>query len=118
MKRVLTTVLSLALLAGCGGNLDQQEAREEAVEASCDRAERCGQIGDGEEFLDRDECEVEVAAFWNGLWPKDQCDGNIRSDDLERCVRAIEDTSCSNGLDFLNTLGNRCSRELVCAGEE
>ena len=117
MKPTLTALLTLTLLAGCGGNLTQQEARERAVEATCDRAERCGEIGENDEYTDRDDCEVQASAFWNELWPKASCDENIREEDLDTCVRAIQDTQCNNPGDLLNTLGNRCSRELVCAGD-
>ena len=116
MKRALTALVTLAFLAGCGSDPSQEEARDQATEASCDRAERCNEIGEGRDFADRDDCEVKAAAFWNERWSKEVCDGNMRSEDLDRCLDAIEDTSCDNIFDVGNTLENRCSRALVCAG--
>ncbi len=117
MKPTLTALLTLTLLAGCGGNLTQQDAREQAVEASCDRSERCGEIGANQEFTDRDECEVEASAFWNTLWPKADCEDTVTDEALDTCVRAIRDTQCNNPLDLANTLANRCSSDLVCKGD-
>jgi len=116
MKRTLMTALTLALLAGCGGNLDQQDAREQATARSCDRAARCGAIGPGEEFVDRDDCEVEFNSLWNGQWSKQDCDGEIREEDLEVCLAAIDNTLCDNDLDEANTFFIKCAEERVCGG--
>jgi hypothetical protein len=114
MKRALMTILTLSLLAGCGGNLDQQEAREKATELSCDRAARCGNIGQGEQYADRDDCEVQFNGIWNNQWSKAACDGNIREDDLQVCLNAISNTLCNNEVDEATTFFVKCSQEQVC----
>ncbi|MBF5046225.1 hypothetical protein FGE12_27665 [Aggregicoccus sp. 17bor-14] len=117
MKRALTTLFTLSLLAGCGGgNLDQQDAREQATEHTCDRAEKCGQVGAGKTFVDRDDCEVKAEAFWNSRWPKEACDDHVKQDDLDLCLGAIDVTICGDGLGEFLTVANQCKPELVCAG--
>ena len=117
MKRALTSLFTLALLAGCGGgNLDQQDAREQATEHTCDRAAKCGQVGAGKTYVDRDDCEVKVAAFWNSRWSKEACDGNVRRDDLDLCLGAIDVTLCGDGLGEALTVTGQCKQDLVCAG--
>jgi hypothetical protein len=115
--RLIVTLATLTLLAtGCGGNYTQEDALDEVTPASCDWYEKCGEIGDGKQYATQGTCETEVRAQWNGLWPFGECNERIRSEDLDACLAAIEITSCGNGLDFFNTVFNKCGKAQVCRG--
>ena len=49
--------LLLCLLIGCG--IAQEDFPDEAAEAWCKRADKCGELPDGQ---DRDECQAAVSA--------------------------------------------------------
>lgn len=119
MKHTLITVLALALLAGCGdGNLDQQDAREQAAEHTCDRAEACDLVGAGKTYTDRDDCEVKASNFWNNQWSKAECDGQVSSKDLDLCLGAIDVTLCDNfELGVGLTVVGQCNQQRVCSAE-
>ena len=120
MKHTLITALAVALLAGCGDdNMDQQEAREQATEHTCDRAEACDLVGSGKTYTDRDDCEVKVSNAWNNQWSKAECDGQVSSADLDLCLGAIDVTLCNNfevGVAALALVG-QCQQQLVCSAE-
>jgi len=111
---VFACVVAVGL--GCGGNLTQSEARQRVTAQSCDWYQNCGDIGAGEQFADRDQCEVSVESFWNTQWPLASCDNKIPPAALETCLQSIENTVCGNGLDFLNTVLNKCGQSQVCKG--
>ena len=116
MKRIAAVVTVLVLGAACGGDLGQPDARDQATKASCDWYAKCGEIGSGEQFATRDDCEVEVRAGWNSLWPYEECNGRIPPDKLELCISAIKITSCDNAFDIWNTLAVKCGKAEVCSG--
>lgn len=120
MRSRLNHVLLGCLLvaAGCGGNYGQPEARDRATAASCDWYASCDAIGEGKTFATRDACEVEVRSGWNDLWPLAECDDRIPARALDSCLEAIGNTTCGNGLDFFNTVFNKCGKETVCSAEE
>lgn len=109
-------LLLLAVFAAGCGPYSQPAARDMATARSCDWYQRCGEIGSGKRFATRDDCEVDVRKNWNDLWPVSECDGKIRGEDLDRCLQAIDLTSCNNALDFFNTVFNKCSKSNVCRG--
>ena len=113
--RALAIVI-LAAGVSCGGNPSRTSARDQATSTSCDWYDKCGQIGAGKTFADRDSCDVQVRAFWENAWPTADCDGKISGDQLDVCLSAIRITECGNGLDVLNTLGNKCPKAKVCGG--
>lgn len=116
MTKPLRILLPLLIAAACG-NYSQPVARDRATAQACDFFQRCGDIGEGETFATRDACEVDVRAAFNRQWPVEECDGKIRGEDLDRCLKAIEVTSCGNLWDiFVNTLGQKCPASEVCRG--
>ena len=102
-------------LAGCGVS-NQAGAVNVAARSSCKYHERCGNIGSGKSFTSVNDCEIRQSTFWNDHWEPADCDDRINNDNLDYCLKAIEATSCSNGLDLLVTTYDKCSTKNVCAG--
>jgi hypothetical protein len=116
VKRIATVVAVVVVGAGCGGNLGQADARDQATKASCDWYDKCGEIGSGKRFATRDDCEVDVRAGWNSAWPYQECNDRIPRDKLDVCISAIKITTCGNGFDIWNTLVVKCGKAEVCSG--
>jgi hypothetical protein len=117
---VAAAALALACAAAAvscsGDDHSQAGARDLATSHSCDYYARCGNIGAGQTYATRDDCDVMVRAFWNGQWPSTDCDGKIATSALNICIAAIDSTLCSNGLDVLNTVAVKCAKADVCGG--
>jgi hypothetical protein len=109
-------LLSMVLLAACGGNLSQGAARDLATKHSCDWYAKCGEIASGKKYATRDACEVDTRKSWNDLWPVADCDAKVRGEDLDVCLKAIDITTCGNLLDLANTVFNKCGKSQVCRG--
>jgi len=108
-------LVTAALAAGCGQVTDERVgARDQVTKASCDYYQRCGQIGSGLMYADRESCDTQVRGLWDGAWPVGACQ-KIRQDQLNICVSAINGTQCNNVVNFFTTLGT-CSQANVCAG--
>lgn len=116
MKRIAAVVTTLVLVAGCGGNYSQAEARDQATKATCDWYDRCGEIGSGMTYATRDDCEVDNRARWNSYWPYEDCNNRIPPEELDQCTAAIKATECGNGWDIANTFLNKCPPADVCSG--
>jgi hypothetical protein len=116
VNRAAAVVAILVIGTACGGNFSQADARDRATKASCDWYEQCGEIGANGQFQTWDQCEVDARAFWNNAWSYEVCNDRILPEDLDSCLNAIDGTLCGNGLDWLNTIANKCNRETVCSG--
>ena len=116
MKRLIAIASLSVLLAACSGTWSQAAARDAATEKSCDFYTRCGEVQSGKKYPTRDDCEIDVRAYWNNAWPAAECDNKIRNEDMDVCLKAIEITECGNSMDFFNTVFNKCSRSSVCKG--
>jgi len=108
--------MALGLALGCGSNHSQASARDAVTDASCDFYARCGEIGAGKTYENRDTCEVQVRASWDTAWPASVCDGKINTEQLDICLNAVGATECGNGLDIANTLLNKCPQAKICSG--
>jgi hypothetical protein len=115
LMRNLAFVLVALGVISCGPP-SQPQARDAATAKSCDWYARCDEIGAGKQYETRDACEIEVRNFWNNTWALADCDSKIDSEALDICLKSIEITQCGNGLDFLNTILNKCGKASVCAG--
>src|SRR5687767_7514769 len=112
--RIVFMVAAAGLAASCGGPYTQAQARDMATDRSCDWYAKCGEIGAGKKYGDRDQCEVDVRSGWNDMWPVADCDKRIAPEDLDLCLKAIDITQCGNSFDFFNTVFNKCSKAEVC----
>lgn len=106
-------------MMGCGeevANLTdrQADAVTVATDATCDRYEKCGEVGDGKTYTSRSDCESRVRAFWNDQWPASDCEGHISGDGLTTCTDRIKSTECGSFVDALATAYVSCSKSDVC----
>jgi hypothetical protein len=123
LPNVVRATLASALLlsafvasAGCSSTTAQPAARDQATKAGCDLADKCGAIGDGKQYVTRDDCESSFGGSVNEAWPAEDCT-NIKNDALDACIKAIDNTQCGNLADLLNTFANKCSKASVCGGD-
>ena len=100
---------------GCGGvKTSRADAREKATKATCDRYTKCGAIGPGLSYADRESCEIAWESFWESAWPIADCEGRIDNDAFNVCISRINSTMCE-GLDVFKTL-DICAKKNVCIG--
>jgi hypothetical protein len=112
----VAVLLGLAGTLGCGTSKRQSDAVNSAANSSCDAYSRCNNIGPGQKYATRSDCEIDNKAFWNNQWPSATCDNKINQDKLQFCLNAIAGTSCDNFLDSLNTTYLKCPESDVCSG--
>lgn len=113
------SLLSLLFLLPACGAPTREDAQRQATEAACDYYAECELIGSGEgkQFEDRNECEVKIRDFFQGAWTTQSCPA-IYEKGLDTCLDRIHSTSCSGGLDFLNTAFVVCGSDAVCQDAE
>ena len=100
---------------GCGGVTDSRVlARDAATDHTCARYQACGDIGAGLTYSDLSACTTQWQANWDSSWPVADCQGKIDQSQLSFCLAAIDGTSCTNGLDILDTILVKCAKATVC----
>ena len=88
--------LLLCLLIGCG--IAQEDFPDEAAEAWCKRADKCGELPDGQ---DRDECQAAVSASVDFVIDGAAILGaEYNSAGAGACVREIRSLTCDELLDW------------------
>ncbi len=119
MKRLFLLVSLVVSAAACNDvasvTKKQSDALTAVTNATCDRYNACGDIGPGKTYTDSNDCQTQVKAFWNNQWPVAQCDGHINGDQLTVCTDAVSSTDCSNFIDQLNTVYDKCAESDVCS---
>lgn len=122
-RACLSTVGLMPIVIGCGSSFDSDappsraSALSAATTGACDWYEKCGLIGPGAVYPNRETCENQTRAQLDTRWPASSCEGKISSAGLEACVDAIATTACENALDAFNTLASKCPRSAVCNDE-
>jgi len=81
----------------------------------CDREARCKNIGAKEKYHTRAECMTEMQRDKRDDLNSDVCRGGIRQKELNDCLQAIHDETCSNPLATISRLtacrtGNLCAK--------
>jgi hypothetical protein len=116
MLLVVAGVCALGL-GSCGGVKTaptRAEAREKATKATCDRYTKCGAIGPGLSYDNRESCEIAWESIWESAWPIADCEGRIDNDAFNVCINRINSTMCEV-LDVFTTL-DICAKKNVCIG--
>jgi Family of unknown function (DUF6184) len=114
---IFTLVATIAAVTGrgCGGVADTRvEARDSATQHTCTRYQACGDLGAGMSYPDFSACTTYWQASWDSQWPVADCQGRIDQGQLAVCLSAIDGTSCTSVLDFLNTMYVKCGKANVC----
>lgn len=110
IRTLLATSLAIVVAAGChkarhqptsygGGpnlqmNVDGGIAR--LASAKCDRQQRCNNVGPGEAYESRAQCEVVMRGKLTDDIHYRDCRGGIDDENLEECVDALREESCVN----------------------
>jgi putative hemolysin len=114
---VIAVAFAALGLAACGDTTNSRViARDQATTVSCDWYQMCNQIGAGLKFENRESCETQVRGQWDSGWPAAMCDSKINQNQLTICLNAIKGTLCTNPLDIINTLANKCPESSICSG--
>jgi hypothetical protein len=108
-------VLGVVGLMGCDVT-SQSDAVDRTARNICATYERCGDIGSGEAYTNKDDCLIKERALWNDRWSVAACDDHINSDNFDFCQKSIEVMSCGNVVDQLVVILDKCSRDKVCSG--
>jgi hypothetical protein len=81
--------------------------------ARCDREQRCGNLGDGKKFSNREACLNDIRSQGDDTLTTSACPGGIDTMRLERCLDAIRGERCDNPLDLMSRL-NACRTDELC----
>jgi hypothetical protein len=118
---ILASIATGAFLVGhgCGSvtNGDSRvQAEDTAAQHTCARYQACNQIGSGLAYADLATCTTQWTANWDSSWPVADCQGKIDQAELSFCLSAIDGTSCTSILDFIDTIDVKCAKATVCDG--
>jgi len=106
--------LAALALSACG-TMSLEGAIDRAADAACDKADACGEIGQGLTYASRNACMIDYRATFQNQWTPGRCEENINQDGFDQCVNRIEIMQCGNILDMANVLLN-CGANSVCGG--
>lgn len=105
------TLWIITLLTGCAPDLD--EAREEASQAYCDRAEECGWVDDEE---GREDCLDGAEEVMESLWPSDECEEQIDREEWLECIDGMAEIDCDSWDLGVGDVFKFCEPDDVCQG--
>lgn len=94
----------------------RQELRDEITRTQCNRAQDCGQVGQGKRYEDYAACLAQVQNDFDQLWPADQCDGRVNEGVFDSCNERVSKVSCEGiggAIEVLQFLNN-CNASRVC----
>lgn len=115
MLRAARFAILLAALGASGCAVSREGARDRAVAHACDRLQACGNIGSGQMYSTRDDCEIKQRSFWTDYWPAADCEDRISGDALDYCLQSIDRAACGISMDIFTTL-SACKKGDVCSG--
>ena len=113
MNRALILSFGLVAFSGC---LTVTDARESGANHSCRYEDRCGNVGSGKSYASFADCLTSKRADFLNAWPTDKCDGRINGQNLDTCLKAIDNTQCNNIVDQFATLTKCQSGDICTAG--
>lgn len=115
--------LLLLLTAGCLDTAKVIDDRGAYLDAFavvvCDEADRCGNVGEGQDYESMDDCHDEVESTMRDWWPEDECGGGrINGDAFETCTQRAEVLACdATVFDWIATASD-CDAGSVCTDPE
>ena len=115
LSLVSADLIPLLAMASACGEPSREDYRDDMVAARCDRLMQCGD----DTYDSYEDCEIDVRAFFNDLWPSDQCsDGRISEAKFEFCRDLVATSRCDPN--FFQQVGDvaefnqECSADAVC----
>lgn len=91
---------------------ERDVASRAIAEAVCDRAQRCGKIGEGEKYTSREACTQSATEDYRGELDMYDCPGSIVPNAVKNCANEIRDEGCLNPVASLERVIDCDSRHL------
>lgn len=82
----------------------QSEAVRKIADARCDREERCGEIGEDEDYTSRIDCRSKIRSEWAEELNEYECPGGIVMKEFDECLEEIRNEDCANPFDTLGRI--------------
>jgi hypothetical protein len=84
------------------------------AEALCVREQRCGEVGEGEQYDRFGACLADLEPDALEDVDADQCHGGISREGMQNCLARIRVTDCDVGAGWLESL-DACAEDEICA---
>lgn len=81
--------------AGAMGVLSNDEGMLRMVEARCDRAVACEEVGAGKRYPTKERCKEEVRPSLAAAIGQTACPRGLREDRVDACVSEVRGTNCT-----------------------
>jgi hypothetical protein len=94
------------------GPMTYGQAADALADALCARAERCGDIGDDDDFETVGECLSKQAADVSEHIDADECPRGIDGNDLDGCLARIAGSDCDDTPDLAEL--SSCDESRIC----
>lgn len=98
------------------GVVANDEAVTRLVDARCDRAKACNQLGKDEKFSDEAACKRELGHDLKADLRPGECPRGIRQEKLSNCLQEIQNEKCGNAIDKISRLAT-CRTGSLCVDE-
>jgi hypothetical protein len=82
--------------------------------ARCEREQRCGNVGSGEEFATSSDCIASVRSDWQEDLNAYECEDGVDQTELSECVQEIRNEDCANPFDTIGRVV-ACRASDICA---
>lgn len=92
---------------------ERDSVSKEIANAVCDRAERCGKIGDGEKYASRTACEKQATQTYRDELDMYDCPGSIVRNAVKNCADEIREEGCLNPIASLSRMVD-CDSNHLC----
>jgi hypothetical protein len=94
------------------GLIGNQAAITKITSARCDREQRCGNVGAGKTYDDRNACENKVGQNTQSDLRASECAGVVPKE-LDECIDEVTNQACNNPIDAVTRLA-ACTRSQLC----
>jgi hypothetical protein len=125
--QLLCASLAAALVVACGADeppaasppqpiMTYGAVNDAMANAACRRAQRCGDVGEGEDFESAEACLVDYSDDASEAVDSNDCDRPVLREQLEGCLAVIDATACDDDVDIEEI--KACRAEVLCPAAE
>ena len=94
-------------------NVVDQKTVERIADARCGHEQRCNNIGAGQKYASRDECQQKLVSDTSNDLNATNCPRGLDQDALNRCMNAMDNEPCSLSIDTLARIAD-CRTGAIC----